>query len=49
MEIHNEEKFIKGVENLIRPMEVSNLLCFQNLKNLLPASVMKRMLFRASK
>lgn len=49
MEIHNEEKFIKGVENLIRPMEVSNLLCFQNLKNLLPAPVMKRLLFRASK
>jgi len=49
METHNEEKFIKGVENLIRPMEVSNLLCFQNLKNLLPAPVMKRLLFRASK
>ena len=49
MEIHNEVKFIKGVEELIKPMEVSNLLCFQNLKNLLPAPVMKRLLYRASK
>jgi len=49
MEIHNEGKFIKGVEDLIKPMEVSNLLCFQNLKNLLPASVVKRLLYRASK
>ncbi len=49
MEIHNEVKFIKGVEELIKPMEVSNLLCFQNLKNLLPDPVMKRLLYRASK
>ncbi|MFH0757680.1 MAG: hypothetical protein V2B15_10370 [Bacteroidota bacterium] len=49
MEIQNEEKFIKGVESLINPMEVSNLLFFQKLKGLLPPAIMKRMLFRASK
>ena len=49
MEIQNEEKFIKGVESLINPMEVSNLLFFQKLKRLLPPRIMKRLLFRASK
>jgi hypothetical protein len=49
MEIQNEEKFIKGVESLIRPMEVSNILFFQKLKRLLPPFIMKRLLYRASK
>ena len=49
MEIHNEEKFIKGVEQLIVPMEVSNLLFFQKLKGLLPPFLLKRLLYRASK
>ncbi len=49
MEIQNEEKFIKGVESLINPMEVSNLLFFQKLKGLLPPTIMKRLLYRASK
>jgi hypothetical protein len=49
MEIQNEEKFIKGVENLIRPMAVSNLLFFQNIKGLLPPGLLKRLLFRASR
>jgi len=49
MEIQNEEKFIKGVESLINPMEVSDLLFFQKLKGLLPSPVMKRLLLRASK
>jgi hypothetical protein len=49
MEIQNEEKFIKGVENLILPMEVSNLLFFQKLKRLLPAPILRRLLYRASK
>ncbi len=49
MEIQNEEKFIKGVESLINPMEVSSLLYLQKLKRLLPPLIMKRMLFRASK
>jgi hypothetical protein len=49
MEIQNEEKFIKGVEGLINPMDVSNLLFFQKLKGLLPPLIMKRLLYRASK
>jgi hypothetical protein len=49
MEIQNEEKFIKGVESMINPMEVSNLLFWQKLKGLLPPFLMKRLLFRASK
>jgi hypothetical protein len=49
MKIQNEEKFIKGVESLIEPMEVSNLLFFQRFKGLLPSSLMKKMLFRAAK
>jgi hypothetical protein len=49
MEIQNEEKFIKGVESLINPMEVSNLLFFQKLKRLLPTQIMKKLLYRASK
>jgi hypothetical protein len=49
MEIQNEEKFIKGVESLINPMEVSKLLFFQNFKRLLPPNMMKRLLHRASR
>lgn len=48
MEIQNEEKFIKGVESLIDPMEVSDILFFQKLKRLLPSKIMKRFLYRAS-
>jgi len=48
MEIQNEENFIRGVESLINPMEVSNLLFFQRFKGLLPQPVMKRLLYRAS-
>ena len=49
MEIQNEEKFIKGVESLINPMEVSNILFFQKFKRLLPSKIMKRFLYNASK
>ena len=49
MEIQNEEKFIKTVESLILPMEVSNLLFFQKLKGLLPAPFLRMLLYRASK
>jgi hypothetical protein len=49
MEIQNEEKFIKGVESLINPMEVSDILFFQKLKRLLPPSIMKKVLYRASR
>ena len=49
MEIRNEEKFIKNVESLIRPMHVSNLLFFQRLKGLLPPFLLRKLLYRASK
>lgn len=49
MEIQNEEKFIKSVEDLINPMEVSNLLFFQKFKKLLPPIILKRLLNKASK
>ena len=49
MEIQNEEKFIRGVESLINPAEVSSLLFFQKLKILLPPLLMKKLLLRASK
>ncbi len=49
MEIQNDEKFIKGIESLINPMEVSNFLFFQKFKGLLPSPIMKRLLYRASK
>jgi hypothetical protein len=49
MEIKNEEKFIKGVESLINPAQVSNLLFFQRLKGLLPPFLLRSLLYRASK
>ena len=49
MEIQNDGKFIKKVEGLINPIDVSNLLFFQKFKGLLPPSIMKRLLYRASK
>jgi len=49
MRIENEEKFIKGVEGMIQPMKVSNLLFFQNLKGLLPPFLLRRLLYRASR
>ena len=49
MEVQNNEKFIKVVESLIDPTEVSNLLFFQKLKKLLPSFLLKRLLNRASR
>jgi len=49
MEIRNDEKFIEGVESLIKPMAVSNLLFFQKFKGLLPSPILKRLLYRAAK
>ena len=49
MEIKNEGNFIKGVEGLINPMAVSDILFFQKLKKLLPSSIMRKLLHRASK
>jgi len=49
MEIRNQDKFIRHVEDLIRPMKVSNLLFFQNLRVLLPPFLLKKLLHRASR
>lgn len=49
MEIKDDEKFIKVVESLITPEEVSNVLFFQKFKKLLPKSIFKKLLIRASK
>jgi len=49
MEIKNPEKFIKGVEGLIKPQAVSDLLFFQKFKRLLPPFLMKMMLYRAAR
>ena len=49
VDARSEERFIATVERLIDPMAVSNLLCFQSLKRLLPAFVLKRLLFSASR
>ena len=49
MEIRNEDKFIKNVESLISPMQVSNLLFFQSLKKILPPFILKSLLHRASR
>ena len=44
----DDEKFIKRVEGLINPMDVSSLLYLQTLKRVLPAPILRRMLRRAS-
>jgi len=49
VDAHSEERFVATVERLIDPVAVSNLLCFQSLKRLLPAFVLKRLLRRASR
>ena len=49
MEIQNDAKFIRGVEELIKPMEVSDLLFWQKLKVLLPPFLMRKLLQRASR
>lgn len=49
MEIKNEDNFIKSVETLIEPMEVSNLLFLQRLKKMLPPQLLKKLLYRASR
>lgn len=49
MEIQDDEKFIKNVENLIDPAEVCNLFFFQGFKRLLPQSLFKKLLIKTSK
>lgn len=49
MKILDDEKFIRKVENLIDPKEVSHLYFFQGFKRLLPTSFFKKMLVRTSR
>lgn len=45
----NDEKFIRIVENLVNPSEVSDLLFFQKFKSLLPKSLFKKLLVKTSR
>jgi hypothetical protein len=47
--IHEDEGFIKLVENLIDPAEVCDLYFFQRFKALLPKSLFKKMLVKTSR
>ncbi|MBI9102999.1 MAG: hypothetical protein JEY99_11325 [Spirochaetales bacterium] len=49
MEIANDEKFIKVVEDLVDPAEISDLLFFQKFKKLLPRALFKKLLVKTSK
>ena len=48
-EIENDEPFIRQVESLIRPAEVSDLIFFSSLKKFIPPSLFKRVLYNTSK
>ena len=48
MKINDDEKFIKNVEHLINPEEVSTLLFYQTFKKLLPRNVFKKILHKTS-
>ena len=49
MKILDDEKFIRNVENLIDPKEISHLYFFQSFKRLLPTSLFKKLLVKTSK
>jgi hypothetical protein len=49
MKILDDEKFIRNVESLIDPKEVSYLYFFQGFKRLLPRSLFKKVLNKTSK
>ncbi|NHJ20671.1 MAG: hypothetical protein EAX91_07015 [Candidatus Lokiarchaeota archaeon] len=49
MKILDDEKFIRHVESLIDPKEVSYLYFYQNFKRLLPRSLFKKLLNKTSK
>ncbi|MFW9937152.1 MAG: hypothetical protein ACFFD5_05845 [Candidatus Thorarchaeota archaeon] len=49
MKILDDEKFIRKVESLIDPKEVSHLYFFQTFKRLLPRSFFKKLLKKTSK
>lgn len=48
MNVKDDEKFIRKVEGLIDPEEVSTLLFFQTFKRLLPKKLFKKLLYKAS-
>lgn len=47
--IADDEKFIRNVESMIEPSDVSDLICISSLKKLLPSSLFKKVLFKTSK
>ncbi len=49
MKILDDEKFIRHVESLIDPKEVSHLYFYQGFKRLLPRSLFKKLLNKTSK
>ncbi len=49
MQIKNEEKFIRTVEELIDPAEVCNLFFFQGFRKLMPQALFKKLLIKTSK
>jgi hypothetical protein len=49
MEIQDDEKFIRVVENLIDPAEVCDLYFFQRFRKLMPTSIFKRLLKKTSR
>ncbi|UCC21067.1 MAG: hypothetical protein JSV62_07260, partial [Promethearchaeota archaeon] len=49
MKILDDEKFIRNVESLIDPKEVSFLYFFQGFKRFLPRSLFKKLLIRTSR
>ena len=49
MKVADDEKFIRAVEGMIEPMDVSHLLFLQELRRLLPRWLFKKILHRASR
>jgi hypothetical protein len=47
--IADDENFIRNVEGMIEPSEVSDLICISSLKKLFPPSLFKKILFKTSK
>jgi hypothetical protein len=49
MNVENDEKFIRGVESLVDPMDVSHLLFLQELRKMLPRPLFTRLLHRTAR
>lgn len=47
--IADDENFIRNVEGMIEPSDVSDLICISSLKKLFPPSLFKKILFKTSK